>query len=145
MIKDSIKVTGALKIKVFDSSKKLVQAIEIPNLVVSTGKAYIADRMVNAPAVMSHMALGTGNTPAVIAQTALETELARVALSGSAVVDNTVTYTATYGPGTGTGELKEAGIFNDVTGGTMLCRTVFNPINKNPNDSMTISWVITIS
>jgi hypothetical protein len=41
------------------------------------------------------------------------------------------------------GSIKEAGIFN--SGGTMLCRTVFLPVNKEDGDSITITWVITIN
>lgn len=41
------------------------------------------------------------------------------------------------------GSIKEAGIFN--ADGTMLCRTVFLPVNKEDGDSITITWVITIN
>lgn len=41
------------------------------------------------------------------------------------------------------GSIKEAGIFNDDD--TMLCRTVFLPVNKEHGDSITITWVITIN
>ena len=41
------------------------------------------------------------------------------------------------------GSIKEAGIFND--DGTMLCRTVFLPVNKEDGDSITVTWVITIN
>ena len=39
----------------------------------------------------------------------------------------------------------EAGILNNSSGGSLLCRTVFSVINKGASDSMTITWTITIS
>ena len=41
--------------------------------------------------------------------------------------------------------IKEAGIFNAATGGTMLARTTFAVINKGTDDTVSISWTITVS
>jgi hypothetical protein len=89
---------------------------------------------------------------------------------GAGGPNNRITYVATFGPGESTGyynpnlaagsqtvgggPLVEAGIFNanatqaeagaaDV--GTMLCRTVFLPVNKELGDTITITWTVTIS
>jgi hypothetical protein len=61
------------------------------------------------------------------------------------VSGNAITYTATFGAGTATGAVVEAGIFNASSGGTMLCRTVFPVINKNAGDSLAVTWVVTVS
>lgn len=123
------------------------EIIEVPNLVVAAGKGNIAARMAgNTAAVMSHMAIGTGNTAATSSDTTLSTEIARQALgtAGGTPSSNTVTYSATFSAGTGTGTLVEAGIFNDGSSGTMLCRTVFDPVNKAAGDTLAISWVVSI-
>lgn len=144
--KDQPKATGRLLIEVFGEDGSLKEAVEIKNLVVDTGKDYIASRMKDATAtVMSHMAVGTDNTPAAAGQTALIAEVARVALTSTTVASNVVTYIATFAAGTGTGALTEAGIFNASSAGTMLCRTVFSVINKGALDSMTITWTVTLS
>ena len=80
-------------------------------------------------------------------QTDLVTESARVALTGGqgAPSTNTIVYTATFAAGTGTGALTEAGVLNASSSGTMLCRTVFSAVNKGADDSVTITWTITIS
>ena len=44
-----------------------------------------------------------------------------------------------------TGAITEAGIFNALTAGTMLCRTTFPVVNKAAGDSIVITWVVTIS
>lgn len=146
--KDSSKVTGMVNVVIRDDAGKIKQEFTVPNLVVDTGLAFIASRMKDTTeAAMSHMAVGSDTTPAAAAQTALIAELsgARVALTSTTVTTNSISYVATFAAGTGTGALTEAGLFNDPTTGTMLCRTVFAVINKAAADSMTVTWTITIS
>lgn len=144
--KETLKMYGRLKIEVFGESGELKQQAEVPNLVVTTGKNFIASRMKDATAgVMSHMAVGTDNTTVVVADTTLGAELARVALASTTVTGNSVEYVAAYPAGTGTGALEEAGIFNASSAGTMLCRTVFAVINKGASDSMTITWTVQVA
>jgi hypothetical protein len=116
---------------------------------VTTGLVYIAARMTdtNSPTDMSHMAVGTSSTAAAAGQTALGAENARVALTGGegAPSTNTIVYTASFPAGTGTGALTEAAVLNASSSGTMLCRTVFSTVNKGADDSVTITWTVTIS
>ena len=141
MFDSSLLLTGHLSVEL---NGEVVQ--EIPNLVVTTGKGYVASRIKDATATaMSHMAVGTGNTAAAAGDTALGTEAARVALTSTTVSTNTVTYVATFPAGTGTASLTEAGILNGSSGGTLLCRTVFATVSKGSSDVMTVTWVITAS
>jgi hypothetical protein len=94
---------------------------------------------------MSHMAIGTGSTAAAAGDSALGSEAGRVALTSTTVTNNEVEYVATFGAGTGTGAITEAGILNASTDGTLLCRTVFSVVNKGSADSMTITWTVTVS
>ena len=126
--------------------KLLTFASDIKNVVVTTGKGYIASRMKDATATaMSHMAIGTGTTAAAVGDTALVSEANRQALTSTAVSGGQVTYSATFGNGQGTGALTEAAILNASSGGTMLCRTVFSVINKGANDTLAITWTVTVS
>ena len=78
---------------------------------------------------------------------------ARVALtvSGGVASANTLTFDAIFPADTpdvtapATTPVTEAGLFNDVTAGDMLAHTVFAVVNKGEADTMTISWVVTIS
>lgn len=150
MVNDSIKAKGTLQLVLTDADGNVKQQDE-HNLVVSTGLAYIASRMRDATATaMSHMAVGSGTTAAAAANSALGTQLARVALDSTTVVTTSVTgdsvqYVATFAAGTGTGAVTEAGIFNAATAGTMLCRTVFPVINKGALDSLVITWKVTVA
>lgn len=147
MIKsERTKATGKVNIVVRDEAGKVKEEYTIPNLVVDSGLAFIASRMVNADdSVMSHMAVGTGSTAAAAGDTTLGTESARVALTSTTDTANAVAYVATFAAGTGTAALTEAGIFDASSGGTLLCRTVFSVINKGVADSMTVTWTVTIS
>lgn len=145
MIFDSIKVTGAPHIVLRDSLGNIKTDFTVPNLVVSSGKTFLAARAVGTPTVMSHMSIGTGNTAPAGSQTTLTTEIARVALTSGTSSGNVITYVASFPAGVGTGSITEAGIFNASSAGTMLARTTFGSVNKDVGDSLTISWSITIA
>ena len=142
---DNSKATGKLTVEIKNDKGVVVETREVKNLVVDDGLEFIADRMKNNSTVMSHMAIGTGSTAAAASDTALGTEAARVALTSTTVTANAVAYVASFGAGTGTGAITEAGILNANSSGTLLCRTVFSVVNKGASDSMTITWTVTIS
>lgn len=145
-LKSDAKMTGRLKIVLTDANGVVKDERDIPNLVVDAGKDVIAARIVGtASDVMSHMAVGTDSTSPNAADTALGSEAGRVAITSGTATDNVVTYTATFGAGTGTGALVEAGMFNDASTGDMLCRTTFSVVNKAAGDSVAITWTVTVS
>ena len=145
MIQETIKAKGELNIKLFGPDGKLKSEKTVPNLVVTTGKTFIAARMVGTPTAMSHMAIGSGTADPVIGNTTLQTELARVTLTSGTSTNAVVTYVASFGATVGTGAITEAGILNASSGGTLLCRTEFAVVNKGADDSMSITWTITVS
>jgi len=141
MINEDLTLAGHLSIRL---NGEVVQ--DVPNLVVTTGKNFVASRIKDTTsAAMSHMAIGTGTAAAAAGQTTLSAEADRNTLTSTTVSNNTVTYVATFGAGEGTGAIVEAGLFNASSSGTMFCRTVFSVVNKGASDSMTITWVITVS
>jgi len=152
-IQEAVKATGCLDIVIRDALGNIKEERHIPNLVVTVGKNWIAGRLKDTagghttPVQMSHMAIGSGTGNPADADTALGTELGRVALTtaGGTVSSATVTYAATFAAGTGTGAVTEAGIFNASSAGTMICRTKFDVVNKAASDSLSINWSVTIS
>lgn len=147
MLVDTVSVKGKLQINVIDENGNLKDQRNVDNLVVAVGKNYIASRMSsNSATIMSHMAVGTSNTSATTSQTLLGGENGRVSLDSTTVTANAVSYIATFPAGTGTGTLTEAGIFNSPStdGGTMLCRTNFNDVNKASGDTIIITWNVTV-
>jgi len=142
-MEENIKLTGTLAIKL---NGVLVK--EVPNLVVTAGKTWIATIIQSGTGTpMSHMAVGTGTNAAALGDTTLQTESARVAVTvaGGQRTNNVLVFEGVFPAGTGTGTLTEAGILNAASNGTMLSRSVFSAVTKGSGDQLTITWTITIS
>jgi hypothetical protein len=150
MLNEDVKPNGELTIVLHDEFGNIKETFT-KNLVVNTGLSFITSRMIGtASAVASHMGVGTGNVAVTGTDTALGTQLVRVALTSQVQVTTTVSndavqYVCTFPAGSGTGAITEAGLFNAASAGTMLARTVFAVINKGALDSLTITWKITFS
>tara|TARA_R100001460_G_scaffold25838_1_gene52111 strand:+ start:2547 stop:2972 length:426 start_codon:yes stop_codon:yes gene_type:complete len=141
MLNDDLTLKGHLSIAINGEVVKTV-----PNLVVTAGKNYVASRMKDTTkSAMSHMEIGTGTAAPAANNTVLGSAAHRQALTSTTVSNNVVTYVASFAAGDGTGAITEAGLFNASSSGDMLCRTTFSVVNKGSQDSMTITWEVTVS
>ncbi|MBP6884601.1 MAG: hypothetical protein KBC17_02125 [Candidatus Pacebacteria bacterium] len=142
---DSLEITGKVDIKVFDNEGTLKTHHKIHNTVTTVGKEHIADRFgLQAQDPMITMAIGTG-TPSA---TALGTEVSRKEFQSQTSSGLTWTYVAQWSIDDDfAGTITEAGIFNAESGlgGVMLCSSSFTSIVKALNDSLVITWTITIA
>ena len=147
MINDTLKLRGDVSIKLYDKSGKIKDQREITNLVVNSGLAFICSRMAGtSPAVMTHMGVGSGTTSAAAGQTALVSQLgSREALDSTNASANTIVFVCSLEAGDGTGAVTESGIFNAASSGTMLARVVFPVVNKQADDTMSITHSITLT
>lgn len=150
MINENLKLSGQVSLVLRDASGAIKEEREIKNLVVNKGLAYIASRMVGtSKSVMSHMALGSSTTAAAAGQTDLISMLgSREAIDSTAItgtISEKVRYVASFEAGDATGAITEAGIFNAASGGDMLCRTTFPVVNKAADDTMSVTWTITLA
>ena len=147
MINENLKLRGDVAIVLKDKDGKVKESRDINNLVVSSGLTYICSRMADASAgVMSHMALGSGTTAAAAGDTDLESILgSREALDSTTASSNTITYVSSFEAGEATGAVTEAGIFNAATSGTMLCHVIFPLVSKQADDTMSVTWTITLT
>jgi hypothetical protein len=147
MLNENLKLRGDVALVLKDKNGNVKETREINNLIVSAGLTFICSRMAGASAnVMSHMALGSGTTAAAAGQTDLVSILgSREALDSSTASSNTITYVSSFEAGEGTGAVTEAGIFNAASSGDMLCRTVFSVVNKEADDTMSVTWTITLT
>jgi hypothetical protein len=147
-IVDGMEVTGLLRLELFDEHGQLKDVREVENLVTIYGKTGIANRLMDPPTWghMNSIGVGTGSTPATVNDNNLVAEVARVNCPGNTGVASgaTIQYTASFGPGIGTGALQEAGIFPGVTGGSTSNRATFGIINKLAGDTLVIVWNTTI-
>lgn len=144
-------IRGDVNIVRRNSEGKVTAKRLIRNLVVNTGLYHIADRLEDSPdeTAMGYCAIGSDNTAPAAGDTALASEVGRVALTskvqGTGGNANQVTYSATFPAGTGTGTIVEAGILNAAAAGVMLARSIFAAIVKGAGDAIDTQWVLTVS
>lgn len=149
MLKDGFKAKGRVGIVLKDKDGNIKESREVDNLVVTEGTNFIAARMVGTTQnVMSTMKLGTSNqAPAAGDAGVISAATGESASITSSVSGSVVTYTATFsaiGSG-GTVGIKEAAITNDDAADKCLCRVIFDVVNKGEDDSMSVTWTVTIS
>lgn len=138
---DALNVKGWLTIKDEDGNV----LVDKQNLVVNGGLAFLANALVAASSSpFTHIAVGSGSTAASAGQTALVTELGRVAFTYT-VAGSSVTLTASFNAGVATGTWNEAGIFNAASAGTMYARTTFGSITKSASTVYIVTWVLSVS
>lgn len=144
---DKVALKGTVAFVLRDEQGKIKEERTQDNLIVTVGKDYLAGGILNAIATpFVAIAIGTGNTAAALADTALQTEVARGAFDSSSVPANVATMVKNFAAGIGTGAITEAGIFsNTIAGGNMLSRIVFAVINKAASDSLQITWTVTLA
>lgn len=146
---DKIGLTGHVCITLRDTiTGKIKEQIEMKNLVVTTGKVWLAQRL-NDETVnnQSHVAIGTSNQAPAAGDTGLVgTQVARVAATKTRT-SNAVKFSAQYVAGVGTSStINEAGIFDGSSGTVMLARVITpSTINKTSTDELNIDWTITVS
>jgi hypothetical protein len=147
---ESIKITGDVTITVFDSDGAIKNTQDIPNLVVTTGKNHIASRIAGIftgeGAPISHMGIGTSTTTPTLSDTSILSALgARVVISSMnhTAAINTIVVVASFSGYAGS--ITEAGMFNALTGGTMICRTTFGAVPVISGDTTVITWTLKIN
>lgn len=116
------------------------------NIVTITGMnlfaAIIAGEAVDAP---GWLAMGTSGAPSTEAlEDLVGTELDRAAAVTSRTA-NAVSYAATLGGGLADpATVREFGVFNDDTAGTMICRFVSQAIAMDVGETVDVTWTISI-
>jgi hypothetical protein len=145
--KEQLTMTGTIHIEKTFGCDGHIENYIYKNLVVTSGKIFTVSRMLNnTNAVMSYIGVGASPIVPSLSDTDLIAMIGVRGIMSSAVQHaNVVTYSAAFLTGVSTGAISEAGIFNDPIAGSMLCRTVFPVVNKEPLDSINITWAITLA
>lgn len=126
-----------------DENGRIKEERKIHNAVTAAGRNAIADQLLASPSLgkPTHMGIGTG-TPGV---NALGSELDRNALTSKTRSGAVVTMVGSWAAGDGTGAITEAAVFDAASSGNALLTTSFSVINKAANDTLEITWTLTIS
>ena len=124
----------------------------VKNMFVTAGKNAIADALrgtiANNKGIITYCALGTSAVAPALGNTHLGVEIARKLVSVRSVAANVATFQTFFTTSEGVGALREAGLFGDDASatpdtGTLFCHTAINR-TKSSNDTLTISWAVTI-
>ncbi len=124
-------------------NNKLLNRQEVHNLAVLSGRNLIRDLLagddING---LSHFALGTDNTEVSTHDQGLTNEVFRAQITKFEKYPaklNVVYYLSSLNCNGKT--LREAGLFNAASDGSMYARVIFNkPITKNENKAVTFTW-----
>jgi hypothetical protein len=145
---DSMTVTGEMHLEVRGADGRIKATRHKKNLVVTTGRDAIIERLDSTPSTTqpTHMAVGTSTTAAAAGQTALIAEVDRNALTSSVASGGVLTMVGNWAAGDATnGALAEAGVFNAGAAGTMYSRATFTAIAKGAADTLQITWTYTLT
>lgn len=140
MINESIKIKG--KLEILDEAGNIIYSKK--NLIVNTGLALIANRMIgDTPVALSHCAVGDDNTSVSATQSALVSEIFRKAKTADSAVGGVLTIDTKFESFEANFTWKEIGLFNASSGGDMLDRVAINFIKNN--QSVTVRFTITFT
>lgn len=121
------------------------------DVVTTAGKAAVVERMggLASTAAFTYLALGTLGTTAVEADTALGAEivdsgLERALITPTNTTSNILEFVNTW-TASGTKILRECGVFNHASAGTMLAHSDFSDITVDAGDSIQITYRVTVS
>ena len=147
---DRIGFSDELHIEQWRDGKKIVDRVIKGRCPTNAGFALVADRMgaVVGGAAVTYLALGTGGTGEVPANTALETEITDTGLARAAATVSRVTTTVTDDTlqllyewtATGVKILREIGAFNAAAAGTMLARKTYAAITTANTDHVKMTY-----
>lgn len=147
-MREAVKLSGRLTVRLFGPDGKLKLEIQFPNVITTVGKQELAARMAAASVsaeYMPYIGIGDDGSEAFASDTDLGNQLFRKlgsASSSGAVYTNSVTFAA----GEGTGTIREWGLFDASSGGNMGARTSnFSPFTKGAGDTMQAIWEITVA
>ena len=145
----TISALANVSIDVVDADTgELLHHQEQHNLVVDAGLDVLCSFLAGeAPATVTHFAVGTGTTAVLGAQTTLTTEVEREAITVATTASKTVTIKYYLSSATANGNtLAEIGLFNDATTGDMFARALLTPtIAKTSSIAVTFTWQITFA
>lgn len=144
-VREEVSVVHNVEVVLYGPDGQVKEHRVVHNLTPTVGKNAIAEQLLAAPSKEkpTHMAIGKKSTEAKAEDTTLAEELDRNALTSKTRSANVVTMVGTWAPGDGTGEIKEAGIFNAASSGDLYHRAVFGVITKEAGDELVITWKAT--
>lgn len=142
---DDLTLRGEVLVEVFDRDGSLKETRRSDNLILTAGRAMIADQLLASPSLgkPTHMGVGTSGTAPAAGDTTITGE-DRNALTSKTRNTNVVTFVGDWAAGEATGTLQEAGLWDAASGGTLVGRVTFGSIAKGASDTLKVTWTWTL-
>jgi len=136
--KSIISMRVNVRFRLYNPDGSLKTEWGVKNQVTNVGASWGANRSHAATLpVMSQIAIGSASGGKGVGSVALQAQTAIVAFSGVVTVAKIVTYSAIFGPGVGTGNCEEAGIFTP-----LLAWVDYPAFNKIAGETLAIDWEV---
>jgi len=138
------RLKGTVTLLKFNKKGEIVEETRLNNLLVNTGLEYAA-KLLNGVSTspFQYIAIGSGSTSPQTTDTALESEVDRTVANTSYESPYKAKFTAIFNFTSFT-TIREAGIFNDSSGGNLLSRVTFAAKSFNAGESLGVSWTIEV-
>lgn len=151
----NILIKGVLTLEFRNVKTGKIRRYTTHNMFVLYGKNAIAQRLSGQASVgdITYCAAGTGSTAPDQSDTALETEIFRKLISVRSYSGNVATFQIFFTTSEANGSLAELGLFGNGVGrtasgtpgsGQLFCRSAISR-TKTSNDTLSISWALTIA
>lgn len=147
-LQEDLKITGKVSFWLIRPDGTVRDHWSQPNLDTTAGKNEIRKQAFDSsqPAPFNYIALGTDASAPTITDTALGAEVGTRVQDASPIypADGEIELETIFAPGNATGALKEAGLFNASSGGTMQSRIAIDKI-KAADESLKVIWTKTVA
>lgn len=145
-----LKLEGKYFVRLYGPDGTLKDYREGHNVVTTVGKEFMASYFYSGAIAAStftakYIAIGTDATAEAVGNTTLGTELSRHTGTAAYVSGAIYQISATFATGSGTGAIVEYGLLSSNTGGTLLSRDTEAVVNKGANDTLTVTYQLTLS
>jgi hypothetical protein len=145
-----VRLVGRYTAQLFGPDGVLKQEVVGKNVVCTNGKEWLASLLYScalaaATNTAKYIAIGSDSTSEAASNTALGTELSRHTGTVSYISGQIYQVKATFATGSGTGSIYEYGLLSSNTGGTLISRDTEALITKGANDTLTVTYQLTLS
>ena len=139
---DKLKLHSYLTLLKYNKQGKLIEEDRVPNLIVDKGLEYVARLFAGISTdPFKYIAIGSGNTAAVIGDTTLVTEVDRTLAAAAYEASFKAVLTSVFSF-SGAATIEEAGVFDDASAGNMYARRVFASKSFLTGESLGVIWTI---
>lgn len=152
---DILQSKGTFYLTLVDDDGNVKTTVESPNLVVDNGLDANADHVFGTAldadeSIFNWIAIGTDSTSATTSDTSLGTEVCRnqdssVEGDSSTGGEVVVTINQTFDGSSCSGSIVEAGVFDASSGGNMFARSTFSSVSVGTDDTLTVTYNITLT